>query len=145
VTSSPAKVRILLVEDNPADVYLMRQALNEASFAHELTVSTDGDDALQLLRGQGANGSETMPQLVLLDLNLPRVDGPAILDAVRAETRLQNLPIVLLSSSQAPRDKARAATLRHGLYLVKPADLDEYLALGRRIYDFWCECSSDVR
>ena len=109
MTSSLARVRILLVEDNPADVYLIRQALNEAPFAYELIVCPDGDDALQLLRGMGANGGESMPQMVLLDLNLPRVDGPVILDAIRAETRLQNLPIVLLSSSQEPRDKARAA------------------------------------
>jgi CheY-like chemotaxis protein len=142
MTETRESVRILLVEDNPADVYLMRQALNEAPLDYELLVADNGEEALALLV-EGGKGAKAAPQLVLLDLNLPRVDGAAILDAIRQQEHLRDLPLVLLSSSQAPRDRARADDLRHGIYIVKPADLDEYLSLGRRIYDFWCSCQAE--
>jgi chemotaxis family two-component system response regulator Rcp1 len=132
-------LRILLVEDNPADVYLMRQALNEATLDYELLVSNDGEDALNRLLGEG----DSKPHLILLDLNLPRMDGASLLEAIHQDERLRKLPVILLSSSQAPRDRARAEVLPNGLYLVKPADLDEYLALGPRIYDFWCSCREE--
>jgi len=132
VDPRPEKIRILLVEDNPADVYLMRQALNEAPVAYDLVVAKNGEDALKLL-----SSDADRPALVLLDLNLPRVDGSAILDMIRTDERLRDLPVIVLSSSQAPHDKARSAALRRCTYIVKPPDLDNYLALGRRIYNFW--------
>src|SRR5581483_9375054 len=107
-------------------VYLMRQALNEAPLHYELMLVDNGEEALNLLAQDGV-GAQPPPQLLLLDLNLPRVDGGAILDAIRAREHLRNLPVVLLSSSQAPRDRARVNQVPHGLYIVKPVDLDEYL------------------
>ena len=141
MTEGKERVRILLVEDNPADVYLMRQALNEAPLDYELLVADNGEEALNLLVDGG--NAAAAPELLLLDLNLPRLDGVAILEAIHEQEHLRNLPVILLSSSQAPRDRARADDLRYGMYIVKPADLDEYLALGLRIYDFWCACRKE--
>jgi two-component system, chemotaxis family, response regulator Rcp1 len=129
-------VKILLVEDNRGDVYLLRQALADSGMPHTLNVVQDGAEAWELLKRSSTGGAD-QPEMILLDLNLPRVDGAELLQLIREAPELENTPVVLLSSSQSPQDQARAESLRYGLYLHKPFDLDEFLALGTQIRDFW--------
>jgi len=140
--SSEKSVRILLVDDNAADVYLLCQSLKECALDCEFLLSADGEDALRRLKREGKYISEPPPELVVLDLNLPKVDGGAVIEAIREDDHLRHLCVVVLSSSAAPRDRMRFAGMTRGIYLQKPADLDGYLALGRRISDFWRDCGS---
>ena len=124
-------VYILLVEDNRGDVDLVRLALRHSGLAHTLEVATNADRALELLE------RPVGPDIVVLDLNLPGLDGGCLLDLMGADPRFAKIPVVILSSSQAPRDQARAAELRHGIYIPKPSDLDAFLAIGPAIANFW--------
>ena len=139
--SAQESVRILVVEDNPADVYLLKEALRETPLTGEILVCSDGEDALKRLRGEGQYANAAPPELLLLDLNLPRVDGRGILDAMRDHEKLRDLCVILLSSSPSPRDRSRISHLARGLFLEKPTDLDGYQRLGERIYDFWRDCA----
>jgi len=140
----PAPIQILLIEDNEADVWLIRKAFEEADFPNELTLLRDGADALAFLQDANSH-ADRLPDLVLMDLNLPRVDGTSLLHVFREQPKLENIPLVLLSSSQSPNDRAKAQQVRHGLFLMKPSDLDEFLALGRKIKAFWEECRGAER
>ena len=140
-------VRVLLVEDNESDIYLIRRALSEADFPHVLTVLSDGAEARAFLEREGVTTEDPLPEIVLLDMNLPRVNGSALVELFRDRPALQNIPVVLLSSSQAPQDLARADELRRGIYFVKPSDLESFMDIGRRVKEFWaaslnCSASS---
>lgn len=124
-----AKPRVLVIEDNKADVYLLQQALEVAGVHPELTVLDDGGEALRYLC-QSLSESRDEPHLVVLDLNLPSLGGLDLLAAARERQCLDKSPIVALTSSQSVRDRARATALGVAGYLVKPADLDDFLALG---------------
>jgi len=132
-----AGLRVLLVDDNPADVYLMRSALHAWPVPVDLQVLSDGEKALQRLLAN----SQPRPDLLVLDMNLPRVSGTAVLETIRRYTNLSTLPVVLLSSSR-PTDEA--AEHRQSLFLLKPYNLDEYAALSNRIYRFWCDCAAQA-
>ena len=123
------------MEDNPADVYLMRNALCAWPVRLELQILGDGEVALETLLAH----DHPPPELVLLDTNLPRLSGTAVLEAIRRNTCLSTVPVVLLSSAR-PADEA--AEQRRSLFLLKPWNLDEYTALSDRIYRFWCDCVS---
>lgn len=128
---------VLLVEDNPGDARLTREALREARAAVRLSVVSDGEEALAFLRRQGPHASAPQPDLVLLDLNLPRMTGREVLAAVRADPALRGLPVIVMTTSRAERDVRDCYELGASCYVVKPVDLDEFLRLVRAIEDFW--------
>jgi CheY-like chemotaxis protein len=125
-------MRILLVEDISADAILLREALIDAGLGGELTVARDGQEALDLLRS-----GNPLPQLLLLDLNLPVLSGKQVLDAIRSEPRLDTLPIVVLSTSNAPADVAFAYGHRANAYVRKPNGFEALSGVARAIRDFW--------
>jgi CheY-like chemotaxis protein len=130
-------ISILLVEDNPADVRLTREALKEGRVHNELNVVPDGVEALSYLRQEGKYRDARRPDLVLLDLNLPRMDGREVLREVKSDERLKTIPIVVLTTSAAEQDVARSYGLHANSYVTKPVDLDEFIAVIRSIEDFW--------
>lgn len=125
-------MRILVVEDLNSDALLMREALRDVGLAGDLTYVADGRAALDLLQGGGP-----LPQLMLLDLNLPGLSGREVLDRVRADARLAELPIVVLTTSGAPADVAFAYTHRANAYVRKPNGFEALSAVARAIRDFW--------
>ena len=130
-------MRIFLAEDNPADVYLLREALGvEAGAEIELLVAHDGEEAMEYVYRRGRFASMPKPDLIVLDLNLPKSDGSDILRAVRESNDLRMVPVVILTSSDSPRDRAAAARLGADGYITKPSDLDEFLSLGNTLRAF---------
>jgi CheY-like chemotaxis protein len=121
---------ILMAEDNPADAYLVREALREHGIDLNLRVATDGKEVLELLCGNSPTDSIDVPELIILDLNLPCHDGIEILQQVRATGSLDAVPVVILTSSDSPRDRKMATDLGATLYLRKPSSLEQFLALG---------------
>ncbi|HET6763937.1 MAG TPA: response regulator [Longimicrobiaceae bacterium] len=130
-------VEILLVEDNPGDVRLTREALAEGKVRNNLHVAVDGVKALEFLRREGEHAGSVRPDLVLLDLNLPRMDGRQVLAEIKADPRLRHIPVVILTSSEAESDIARAYDLHANCYITKPVDLDQFIHVVRSIEDFW--------
>ncbi|MDF1502215.1 response regulator [Roseisolibacter sp. H3M3-2] len=130
-------LELLLVEDNPGDVELTREALREAALPCRLAVATDGAEALRVLRREGAHADAPRPGLVLLDLNLPKLDGRAVLAAVKGDPALRDVPVVVLTTSRAAADVREAYALHANAYVVKPADLDAHFAAVRALVEFW--------
>jgi CheY-like chemotaxis protein len=129
-------IDILLVEDNPADVRLTREALKHASVPNRLHVARDGVEAMAFLRGS-QHGSTPVPDLVLLDLNLPRRDGREVLADIKADERLRHIPVVVLSTSKAEQDVERSYQLCANAFVTKPVQLDEFFDVMRAIEQFW--------
>lgn len=125
-------MRIMLVEDIRADAILLREALIDEGLGDDLVVASDGAEALAALRG-----GETLPQLVLLDLNLPRVDGRDVLEGIRADPRLASLPVVVLSTSNSPADVRFAYSHNANAYVRKPNGFEALRGVARAIRDFW--------
>jgi CheY-like chemotaxis protein len=130
-------VEILLVEDNPGDVRLAEEALNDAKMANNLNVVSDGVDALEYLRRQGKHSDVARPDLILLDLNLPRKDGREVLEEVKADPDLRTIPVVVLTTSDAEVDIVRSYELHANAYVRKPVDFDAFIEVVRTIEDFW--------
>ena len=130
-------IEILLVEDNPGDVELTREALHDSKVHMHLSVASDGVEALAFLRREGRYGDVPRPDLILLDLNLPKKDGRTVLAEVKAEPSLRNIPIVILTSSQAEQDIVRAYDLHANCYVTKPVDFDQFISIVRSIEQFW--------
>jgi two-component system, chemotaxis family, response regulator Rcp1 len=126
---------ILLVEDNAGDVLLTREALREADVAVELTAVADGEQALAYLRDEGV----TQPDLVLLDLNLPRKNGLEVLEEIRHDPALRTTPVIMLTTSSSARDVAASYARGVNCYVVKPLDLDDFTELVQAINGFWLE------
>jgi two-component system, chemotaxis family, response regulator Rcp1 len=135
--SAPAEIEILLVEDNPGDVHLTREALVDGKVHNNLHVVNDGSKALAFLRGEGEYTGSPRPDLILLDLDLPRLDGREVLETIRSDESLQDIPVVILTSSQAEQDIVRARSLKAEGYLRKPVDLDQLILLVRSVDAFW--------
>ena len=129
--------QILLVEDNPGDVDLTLEALHESKVHTHLSVVRDGDEALAFLRQQGAHAAAPRPDLILLDLNLPKKDGRAVLSEVKADPALASIPVVVLTSSEAERDIAHAYALHANCFVTKPIGLDQFIEIVRSIEQFW--------
>ncbi|MBC7927168.1 MAG: response regulator [Bryobacteraceae bacterium] len=130
-------MKIFLAEDNPADVYLLREALGvENDSEIELVVAHDGEEAMDFVHRRGKFGSLAKPDLIVLDLNLPKSDGSDILRCIRESTELREIPVVVLTSSDSPRDRAAAARLGADGYITKPSDLDAFLSLGLTLRAF---------
>jgi CheY-like chemotaxis protein len=128
---------VLLVEDNPGDVDLTREALEEADPRVRLAVARDGEEALAVLRREGAHAGAPRPDLILLDLNLPRLDGHAVLAAIKADPALRAIPVVVLTSSAADVDVSRAYGSNANSYVTKPLVLEHFLDVVRGIDRFW--------
>jgi CheY-like chemotaxis protein len=130
-------IHILLVEDSPADVRLTREALKEAKVMYTLHVVKDGVDALAFLRERGAYASSPRPDLILLDLNLPKKDGREVLTEIKQDESLKCIPVVVLTTSQAEEDVARAYDLHANAYVNKPVDLNRFFEVVRAFEQFW--------
>jgi two-component system, chemotaxis family, response regulator Rcp1 len=130
-------MEILLVEDNPGDVRLTREALRDSGVLNNLNVACDGVEALAYLEREGAFVDAIRPDVILLDLNLPRMDGREVLSAIKRSPRLKNIPVVILSSSEAEKDILRAYDLHANCYVTKPMDLDRFVLVVRSIQEFW--------
>jgi CheY-like chemotaxis protein len=133
----PNTFQILLVEDNPADVYLLSESLREAAVPPQLHVTANGEQALEFLCRQGDHANAPRPHLILLDLNLPRKSGHEVLEELKHNALLHNIPVIVLSSSANERDIARAYDLHANCYIQKPSDLDSFLHVVHAIEDFW--------
>ncbi len=129
-------LRILLVEDSPSDVRLIREALKETPVPVEITVAYDGVEAMNILQ-QSEAGKADRPDLVLLDLNLPRKNGREVLAEVKSAPNLKQIPVLVMTSSRADEDIAQAYALNANCYITKPGDLGEYINVVRAIEDFW--------
>lgn len=128
---------ILLVEDNPSDVYLTRVALEKASVRSRLHVAEDGETALAFLRREPGFGSAPRPEIVLLDLNLPGQDGRQVLAEIKADEGLRRIPVIVLTTSSADADIVRCYDLHANCYIVKPVDFDRFEEMIRAIERFW--------
>jgi two-component system, chemotaxis family, response regulator Rcp1 len=130
-------IEVLLVEDSPGDVRLTREALREANTAIRLHVATDGVEAMAFLRRQGVHVQAVRPELILLDLNLPRMDGREVLAQIKADNNLKLIPTIILTTSGAEADIMKSYQLQANCYLTKPVQLDAFEGLVKSINDFW--------
>lgn len=130
-------IDILLVEDNPGDVELVREALSESTRRHTLSVVRDGVQALKYLRRQEPYANRPLPDLVLLDLNLPRKSGREVLEEIKTSPDLQWLPVVVLTSSKAEEDILKSYSLHANCYVTKPVDFEQFMGVVKAIEDFW--------
>jgi chemotaxis family two-component system response regulator Rcp1 len=130
-------IEILLVEDNPGDVRLAVEALRDAKVANRLHVVEDGVEAMSFLRREARYADVPRPDLILLDLNLPRKDGREVLAEIKQDADLKRIPVVILTSSAAEQDVMQAYNLHANCYITKPVDLDQFLKVVKSIEDFW--------
>jgi chemotaxis family two-component system response regulator Rcp1 len=130
-------IQVLLVEDSPGDVRLTREALRDANVAIQLHVATDGVDAMAFLRREGAHAGAPRPDLILLDLNLPRMDGREVLAQIKADADLKTIPTIILTTSEAEVDIQKSYQLQANSYLSKPVQLDRFENMMKSINDFW--------
>lgn len=133
----PKWAEILLVEDNDADVELAREALSQGKIPHRLNVVGDGVQALQYLRAEGPFFRRTMPDLILLDLNLPRKDGRKVLAEIKADPHLRRVPVVVLTSSRKESDVAESYDSHANCYIHKPMDVTSFMAAVAQLQSFW--------
>jgi two-component system, chemotaxis family, response regulator Rcp1 len=130
-------INILLVEDNPGDADLARDALEGSKFINRLHVVDDGEKAMEFLLREGSYAAVPRPDLILLDLNLPRKDGRQVLAEIKAHPELKRIPVVILTTSQAEEDVVRSYNLHANCYITKPIDLDQFLHVVRSVENFW--------
>ena len=130
-------VEILLVEDNPGDARLAQEGLREAHVANNLSVVGDGVEALDFLHREGGYTDAPRPDLILLDLNLPRKDGREVLAEIKTDEDLKRIPVIIFTSSTADEDITRTYDLHANCYLTKSLDLDQFLAAIKSFVDFW--------
>jgi chemotaxis family two-component system response regulator Rcp1 len=123
-------IRILLAEDNEGDVFLVRRALDKKGLAHELTIARNGEEALRLLDQAEREPKSAAPDLILLDLNLPKIDGIQVLSRVRKVEALTATPVIVLTSSDSPKDRESAMAMGANVYFRKPTDLQSFMKLG---------------
>ena len=136
---TPVPIEILLIEDNPGDARLTREALRDARVRNSLHVAVDGVEARAVLRRQGKHSAVPTPDLILLDLNLPKKDGREVLEEIKQDDQLRHIPVVILTTSQAERDIAESYRLRANAFVTKPVDLEQFLTVVQSIEHFWLE------
>jgi chemotaxis family two-component system response regulator Rcp1 len=134
---SSRTIEILLVEDNAGDARLTQEAFKEGKVLNRLTVMKDGVEALAYLRRQGPYSAAKVPDLILLDLNLPRKSGREVLAEIKADVRLRTIPVVVLTTSEDTQDVARAYSQHANCYIAKPVDLEQFLRVIQSIENFW--------
>lgn len=130
-------VEVLLIEDNPADVRLTVESLKENKLLNNLSVVEDGAEALAFLNREGKHAGVPHPDLILLDLNLPKVDGREVLAVIKADKRLRRIPVVVLTTSRADEDILKSYDLNANCYISKPVTLDQFIAVVKSIEGFW--------
>jgi CheY-like chemotaxis protein len=130
-------VEILLVEDNPGDVRLTQEAFKEGKVRNNLHVAMDGVEAMAFLRREGKYADAVRPDIILLDLNLPKKDGREVLAEIKGDLELKRIPVVVLTTSEAEQDILRAYGLHANCYITKPVDLDQFMSVIQSIEDFW--------
>jgi chemotaxis family two-component system response regulator Rcp1 len=130
-------VEILLVEDNPGDERLTREALKEGKVYSNLYWAKDGVEAMQFLRGEGKHAGSVRPDIVLLDLNLPKKDGREVLQEIKNDDALKRIPVVILTTSKAEEDVLKTYNLHANCYVTKPVDLEKFIVVVKSIDRFW--------
>ena len=130
-------IEILLIEDNPGDVRLTKEALKDGKVLNSLHVANDGVEAMAFLRREGKYVNATRPDLILLDLNLPKKDGREVLAEIKNDHDLRRIPVVILTVSKAEEDIIKTYDLHANCYITKPLDLDRFIEVVRAIEDFW--------
>jgi two-component system, chemotaxis family, response regulator Rcp1 len=130
-------IEILLVEDNPGDARLTIEGLNESKVHNNLHIARDGVEALPFLRREGEYADAVRPDLILLDLNLPRMDGREVLAEIKSDVKLKTIPVVVLTTSRAEQDELRSYELQANCYITKPVDLEQFITVVKSIEDFW--------
>jgi chemotaxis family two-component system response regulator Rcp1 len=130
-------LQILLVEDNQGDIDLTQEALADGKIYHDLHVAKDGVQALAFVRRQGEFADAPRPDLILLDLNLPKKDGREVLNEIKSDDTLKSIPVVVLTTSSAEQDILSSYNLRANCYITKPVGLTEFLSIVQQISDFW--------
>ena len=130
-------VIILLVEDNPGDVLLTEEALQEGKVCNDLYVAEDGMEAIAFLRREGKYEDMPRPDVILLDLNLPRMYGREVLAEIKADPDLKRIPVVILTTSSADEDILKSYDLHANCYITKPVDLDQFIEVVKSVEDFW--------
>jgi len=132
-------IDVLLVEDDPGDVLMTQEAFADNKLRNRLSVVADGVEALQFLRKEGVHAQAPTPDLVLLDLNLPRMDGREVLQAVKSDEQLRKIPVVVLTTSETEEDVVRSYSLHANAYVTKPVDFDRFIDVVRQIDEFFVE------
>jgi CheY-like chemotaxis protein len=135
--ADPRPIEVLLVEDDPGDVLLTREAFEHQKVHNRLHVVNNGEDAINFVRQQGAFTDAPVPDLVLLDLNLPGMHGREVLAAIKEDPELRMIPVVVLTTSEAEEDVLRSYLLHANAYVTKPVDFDRFMAVVRAIDDFF--------
>ena len=130
-------IDVLLVEDDPGDVLMTQEAFDEHKVRNRLAVVSDGAEALCYLRQEGQYATAVRPDLILLDLNLPKKDGREVLQEIKADERLRRIPVVVLTSSNAEQDVLKSYGLHANCYVTKPVDLDQFMGAVKAIENFW--------
>lgn len=130
-------IQVLMVEDNPDDVLLTREAFKDAKVHCNLHVVEDGVQALEFLNRQGEHTNAARPDIILLDLNLPRMDGREVLELIKKDLSLRMIPVVVLTTSESPDDIARAYNSHVNCYITKPVDFDQIIKVVKSIENFW--------
>jgi two-component system, chemotaxis family, response regulator Rcp1 len=130
-------IEVLLVEDSPGDVRLTQEAFHDANRSVRLHVASDGVEAMAFLRHQGAHSAAPRPDLILLDLNLPKMDGREVLARIKEDASLKTIPTIILTTSENEADIAKSYQLQANCYLSKPVQLDQFETLVKSINDFW--------
>ena len=138
-SNSGTPINILLVEDNPGDVRLTQEAMRDSKVRNNMVVAVDGVEALDFLHKNSQFSGAFRPDLVLLDLNLPRKSGLEILQEIKADESLKRIPVVILTTSQAEKDIIKSYDLHANAYITKPVDLDQFIAVVKAIEGFWLE------
>ena len=137
IDTAARPVEILLVEDNPGDIRLTKEALKDAKLVNNLSVCTDGEEAMAFLRREGEYLDSPRPDLILLDLNMPKKDGREVLAEIKALPEFKRIPVVMLTTSTAEHDILDSYDLHANCYITKPVDLDQFITVVKTIEDFW--------
>ncbi|GAA3935045.1 response regulator [Actinomadura viridis] len=137
MTETPRPIEVLLVEDDPGDVLLTREAFEDNKVGNNLNVVNDGEEAMAFLRREEPYTDAPRPDLMLLDLNLPRKDGREVLQEIKDDAVLRTIPIVVLTTSEADEDILRSYNLHANAYVTKPVDFDQFIQVVRQIDDFF--------
>ncbi len=132
-------IDVLLVEDDPGDVLMTREAFEHNKVRNRLSVVADGVSALEFLRKEGQYADAPTPDLILLDLNLPRMDGREVLEALKSDAAMRSIPVVVLTTSEAEEDVVRSYSLHANAYVTKPVDFDRFIDVVRQIDEFFVE------
>ena len=137
LNESASLIQILLVEDNPGDVRLTQEVLRDAKVRNRMHHAADGEIAMRFMKREGEFADAPRPDIVLLDLNIPRMDGRQVLAAMKSDPDLLRIPVIVLTTSKADEDIAKSYSLHANCYIAKPVDFDAFIRVVRSIEDFW--------